>query len=73
MPKKMMYAIFAICALGISIPQLLCAQQIYAVIARHDAPMKTRDGVTLYADIYRPKDEGKFPVILMRKIGRAHV
>ena len=28
--------------------------------------MKTRDGVTLYADIYRPKADGKFPVILMR-------
>ena len=28
--------------------------------------MKTRDGVTLRSDIYRPKDDGKFPVILMR-------
>jgi putative CocE/NonD family hydrolase len=28
--------------------------------------MKTRDGVTLYADIYRPKSADKFPVILMR-------
>jgi len=28
--------------------------------------MKTRDGVTLYADIYRPNSPGKFPVILMR-------
>ncbi|MDG6926779.1 MAG: hypothetical protein JRN09_09540, partial [Nitrososphaerota archaeon] len=25
-----------------------------------------RDGVTLYADVYRPNAEGKFPVILMR-------
>ena len=28
--------------------------------------MKTRDGVTLHADIYRPKSSDKFPVILMR-------
>ena len=28
--------------------------------------MKTRDGITLYADVYRPKSEGTFPVILMR-------
>jgi uncharacterized protein len=28
--------------------------------------MKTRDGVTLLADIYRPKIVGKFPVILLR-------
>jgi putative CocE/NonD family hydrolase len=28
--------------------------------------MKTRDGVTLYADIFRPKAEGRFPVLLQR-------
>ena len=28
--------------------------------------MKTRDGVTLYADIYRPAGEGQFPVLLQR-------
>ena len=33
---------------------------------QNGVPMKTRDGVTLYADIYRPRAEGKFPVILMR-------
>jgi len=27
---------------------------------------KMRDGVTLRADIYRPKAEGKFPVLLVR-------
>jgi putative CocE/NonD family hydrolase len=36
------------------------------MIAQYDVPMKTRDGVTLYADIYRPKSAEKFPVILMR-------
>src|SRR5580704_11119362 len=42
------------------------AQKSYEVIVQNGAPMKTRDGVTLRADIYRPKDDGKFPVILMR-------
>ncbi len=28
--------------------------------------MKTRDGVTLYADVYRPAGEGTFPVLLQR-------
>ena len=28
--------------------------------------VKMRDGVTLYADIYRPAREGKFPVIVIR-------
>ncbi|HZQ18331.1 MAG TPA: CocE/NonD family hydrolase [Terriglobales bacterium] len=36
------------------------------MISQYDVPMKTRDGVTLYADIYRPKSSEKFPVILMR-------
>jgi uncharacterized protein len=36
------------------------------ILIQHDVPMKTRDGVTLYADIYRPKSQDKFPVILMR-------
>ncbi|MGC2198004.1 MAG: CocE/NonD family hydrolase, partial [Terriglobales bacterium] len=34
--------------------------------AQHDVPMKTRDGVVLYADIYRPNSPDKFPIILMR-------
>ena len=28
--------------------------------------MKTRDGITLYADIYRPEGDGRFPVLLQR-------
>ena len=33
--------------------------------------MKTRDGVTLRADIYRPTADGRYPTLLQRKIGRA--
>jgi putative CocE/NonD family hydrolase len=36
------------------------------IVVQHDVPMKTRDGLTLYADIYRPNSAGKWPVILMR-------
>jgi len=36
------------------------------IVIQRDVPMKTRDGVTLYADIYRPQSAEKFPVILMR-------
>ena len=36
------------------------------IVIQHDVPLKMRDGITLYADIYRPKSSGKFPVILMR-------
>jgi len=42
------------------------ARQGYDVIVERDVPAKMRDGVTLRADIYRPKAEGKFPVLLER-------
>jgi len=38
----------------------------YEVTVERGVEMKTRDGVTLRADIYRPKAEGKFPVLLQR-------
>ena len=38
----------------------------YAVTFQPHVEMKTRDGVTLYADIYRPKADGQFPVLLQR-------
>ena len=36
------------------------------VIIDNNVTMKTRDSVVLRADVYRPKAEGKFPVILER-------
>ncbi|MGE0882746.1 MAG: CocE/NonD family hydrolase [Blastocatellales bacterium] len=38
----------------------------YEVTIQAGVPVKMRDGVTLIADIYRPKAEGKFPVLLTR-------
>jgi uncharacterized protein len=38
----------------------------YAVTYERSVPVKMRDGVTLRADVYRPKAEGKFPVLLTR-------
>jgi putative CocE/NonD family hydrolase len=37
-----------------------------AVVVERGVAMKTRDGVTLRADIYRAAGEGKFPVLLQR-------
>ncbi|MEP7338170.1 MAG: CocE/NonD family hydrolase, partial [Acidobacteriota bacterium] len=39
---------------------------LYEVTIRAGVPVKMRDGVTLIADIYRPKAQGKFPVLLTR-------
>src|SRR5688572_23087907 len=36
------------------------------VLIDKDVPMKTRDGVTLRADVYRPDAPGRFPVLLSR-------
>src|ERR1700737_2604246 len=55
-----------ICAAASLAPHGARAQQSYEVIAQNGVPMKTRDGVTLRADIYHPKADTKFPVILMR-------
>ncbi len=63
--RRILYAILMIGAVGLS-ARCVRAQQSYAVITQNGVAMKTRDGVTLYSDIYRPKADGKFPVILMR-------
>ena len=36
------------------------------VAIERNLPMKTRDGVTLYADLYHPAGQGSFPVLLQR-------
>jgi len=42
------------------------AREPYEVTIETNVTMKTRDGVTLGADVYRPKADGKFPVLLER-------
>jgi putative CocE/NonD family hydrolase len=40
--------------------------QTYQVTVERNVPAKMRDDVILRADVYRPKAEGKFPVLLTR-------
>ena len=42
------------------------AADSFDVTVEHDVSFKTHDGVTLRADICRPKSDGKFPVLLTR-------
>jgi len=42
------------------------SQSTAGVVVERGVAMKTRDGVTLRADVYRPAGEGKFPVLLTR-------
>ena len=43
-----------------------CFAQPESVVVEHDVAAKMRDGVVLKADIYRPKADGKYPVLLQR-------
>ncbi len=38
----------------------------YKVVTEKNVPMKTRDGITLFADVIRPDAAGRFPVLLSR-------
>ena len=64
--RSIVRTILIIAAVVPSMTNGVHAQQSYDVIAQNGVAMKTRDGVTLYSDIYRPRADGKFPVILMR-------
>lgn len=37
--------------------------KVYGMIKEYDVPVRMRDGVTLYVDVYRPDGAGKFPVL----------
>jgi putative CocE/NonD family hydrolase len=54
-------ATLALMAAGVARPA-----ENYEVIVERNVAAKMRDGVTLRADIYRPKADGKFPVLLVR-------
>jgi putative CocE/NonD family hydrolase len=47
-------------------PARTVAAENFEVTVQRNVAAKMRDGVTLRADIYRPKVEGKFPVLLLR-------
>ena len=42
------------------------ASDVYEIVVERGIDVRMRDGVVLRADIYRPRAEGKFPVILER-------
>jgi uncharacterized protein len=42
------------------------SEPVYKVLVEKDQAMRTRDGVTLRADVYRPDAPGRFPVLLVR-------
>ena len=51
---------------AVLLPAALAAQTAPVVLVDRSVEMKTRDGVILRADVYRPAAEGKYPVLLTR-------
>ena len=44
----------------------LTAQDFQPILIDHHRAIPMRDGVTLYADVYRPSRDGRFPTIVVR-------
>lgn len=44
----------------------LAAQDLEKILVDQHRPIRMRDGVTLYADVYRPARSGRFPTIVVR-------
>jgi putative CocE/NonD family hydrolase len=67
MPKRLFQSLCVSAALVLLCISLAARGQSSPEVAiERDVAMKTRDGVTLRADIYRPKGEGTYPVLLQR-------
>src|SRR5258707_15061937 len=64
-PFSMSFALAA-AFLSLSVLPVEIHAQSDSVIVERDVPPKLRDGVILKADIYRPRADGKHPVLLQR-------
>ena len=64
-PSSLPFAL-AVALFLISVSPTKLSAQSDSVVVERDVPAKMRDGVVLKADVYRPKAEGKYPVLLQR-------
>src|SRR5450432_1507738 len=62
--KRLVWCLTA-CSLGL-IASIVYAAEPFEVTIERGVTAKMRDGVILRSDIYRPKADGKFPVLLQR-------
>jgi uncharacterized protein len=64
--RGVLFALFFVAAASQSASAAPADAEKYEVTVQRNVAAKMRDGATLRADIYRPKAEGKFPVLLVR-------
>ncbi len=62
-PKRLS-VVGVLCAVVFAKPVL--AADSFAVTIEAGVPLKLRDGIVLFADVYRPNEKGRFPVLLQR-------
>ena len=62
-PMRLLCCLVALTGLA---PTGVTAADSRDVTIERNVPVRMRDGITLHADIYRPKADGKFPVLLTR-------
>jgi len=60
------HGLWSLAAAAVLMASRTMAADAYAVSYERNVAVRMRDGVTLYADIYRPAAEGRFPVLLRR-------
>src|SRR5205814_7175677 len=63
--RAVLFFVAIVLTLVLVTPAMMAAEN-HEVIVRRGVAAKMRDGVTLRADIYRPKADGEFPVLLVR-------
>src|SRR6266567_6096702 len=59
------FVCMALCA-AMALPARAAAAEEHEIVVERNVAAKMRDGVTLRADVYRPKAEGKYPALLVR-------
>jgi uncharacterized protein len=63
---SLLAALMVVGMTSFGVRRTFAATEDYAVVVERNVAAKMRDGVILRADIYRPKADGKFPVLLVR-------
>jgi putative CocE/NonD family hydrolase len=65
-PVKPIRNLVLLCCFFVIFPWAGFAVECHQIAFERDVEVRMRDGVVLRADIYRPKEDGKFPVLLLR-------
>src|SRR5467141_2884229 len=63
--RSVLVFVASLLSLALVAPAAMAAEN-YEITVIRNVEAKMRDGVTLRADVYRPKAEGKYPVLLVR-------